>query len=85
MQQCCVPGASGIQMEDLIHWQTQEPKIWKKAVWLVQHAFAMGSIPESFGVELLALIPKTVWGDKLRGIALIDIGGECHCWQSHLV
>jgi hypothetical protein len=68
-----VPGASGIRTEDLIRWQTHEPEIWKKAVWLVQNAFATGSIPAAFGVELLALIPKTVRGDKLRGIALIEV------------
>ena len=68
-----VPGASGIRTEDLIRWQTKEPEIWAKAVWLVQHAFATGRIPEAFGVELLALIPKTVRGDKLRGIALIEV------------
>ena len=68
-----VPGASGIRTEDLIRWQTKEPENWKKTVWLIQNAFTTGNIPEAFGVELLALIPKTVRGDKLRGIALLEV------------
>jgi hypothetical protein len=68
-----VPGASGIRTEDVIRWQTQEPEIWTKAVWLIQNTFATGNMPAAFGVELLALIPKTARGDKFRGIALIEV------------
>ena len=68
-----VPGASGIRTEEIIRWQTNEPENWKKAVWLIKNAFATGRIPQAFGVELLALIPKTTHGNKFRGIALIEV------------
>jgi hypothetical protein len=78
MKQGKAPGGSGITVECLQSWMKEKENLekmdaWKKVVEFVQLAFTNApSLPKSFGVGILVLIPKNV-PDQYCEIALLEV------------
>jgi hypothetical protein len=69
-------GPSGIRGEHLKGWLAaaeagRDDTLWQKLVYLIQHAFETGEIPDAMAWSVMVLLPKG--GGDFRGIGLVEV------------
>ena len=69
-------GPSGIRGEHLKGWLAaaeagRNDALWQKLVYLIQHAFETGDIPDAMAWSVMVLLPKG--GSDFRGIGLVEV------------
>ena len=65
-------GPSGMKVESLLQWETDNPMAWFLLIKLVQKSFTEHEIPLAYSNTILVLLPKREL-NKFHGISLLEV------------